>query len=243
MTEAEWLACNNPNEMLLVVREFASARKLRLFAVACCRRVWPLLSDEGRRAVEVAERYADGRASAAELDLAHRAAREIYEQIENAAQAAGVRPSHPASPAAFAGVVVSSTYRPETANNSTALVRPFLANPNSMEDIPRHKTAVKAEWVVQAELLRDIFGPPPFRPRTIAPAVLAWNDSALPRLAQAIYDEAQGPQGVLSGAGFFALSDTLLDAGCDDVDLWGHCCQPGLHVRGCWALDVILGKP
>lgn len=242
MTEAEWLACSNPNEMRLLLEGIASDRKLRLFAAACCRRVWALLSAEGKKAVEVAERYADGQATAADLALAHTAARDRYERIETTAEAAGADPSHPASPAAFAAVMVSSTYRAETANNSTALVRPFLANPSSMADLPRHKDAVRKEWAAQAGLLRDIFGLPPFRPLSIAPALLAWNDRALPRLAQSIYEEPQGPEGMLDSARFAVLADTLLDADCDDVDLWGHCCQLEPHVRGCWALDLILGK-
>jgi hypothetical protein len=70
MTEAEWLACTEPREMLEALQAggLLPERKARLFAAACCRRIWPLL-DEGpaRRAVEVAERYADGRADEVEL--------------------------------------------------------------------------------------------------------------------------------------------------------------------------------
>jgi hypothetical protein len=46
MTDAEWLACNDPGKMLQFVQGKASERKLRLFAVACVRRVRHLLTDE-----------------------------------------------------------------------------------------------------------------------------------------------------------------------------------------------------
>src|SRR4051794_33865241 len=64
MTEAEWLASEDPQPMLAFVRERIGERKARLFACACCRRVWDRLSHErSRRAVEVAERFADGLAT------------------------------------------------------------------------------------------------------------------------------------------------------------------------------------
>jgi hypothetical protein len=77
MTEAEWLACADPTPMLEFLRGKASDRKLRLFACACCRKVWHLLTDErSRKAVDVAERYADGVADEDERFNAWEAAQE-----------------------------------------------------------------------------------------------------------------------------------------------------------------------
>jgi hypothetical protein len=89
--------------------------------------------------------------------------------------------------------------------------------------------------------LHDIFGNP-FRPVTIAPAVLAWNDATVVRLAQAGYDERHLPAGTLDNGRLAVLADALEEAGCTDADILGHLRGPGSHVRGCWAVDLCLGK-
>jgi hypothetical protein len=80
-------------------------------------------------------------------------------------------------------------------------------------------------------LVRDIFGNP-FRPVTIDSACRSPNIAAL---ARTIYE----------GRAFERipeLADALEEAGCHDDDLLGHCRQPGPHARGCWGVDLILGK-
>ncbi|HEX5269104.1 MAG TPA: hypothetical protein VFW33_01390 [Gemmataceae bacterium] len=75
----------------------------------------------------------------------------------------------------------------------------------------------------------------PFRPPTMEATWLAWNGGLLPRIAEEIYKDRAFDRLPI-------LSDALLDAGCDNEDLLAHLRGGGPHVRGCWAVDLILGK-
>jgi hypothetical protein len=99
----------------------------------------------------------------------------------------------------------------------------------------RRRSRQPGATAAMASLFRDILGNP-FRPLPVLDAaVLAWNDRLVPRLAQGIYDERRFQDLPI-------LADALTDAGCADVDLLEHCRGPGPHARGCWVLDLILGK-
>ncbi len=87
------------------------------------------------------------------------------------------------------------------------------------------------EEVAQTELLRDIFGNP-FRPVTFDPA---WRTEAAVGIAQAAYDSRKF-------GNLPILADALQDAGCDHPDILAHLRGPGPHVRGCWVVDLVLGK-
>jgi hypothetical protein len=66
---------------------------------------------------------------------------------------------------------------------------------------------------------------------------------AVTQLARAAYGPRRVPKrGTLDPALLAALADALEDAGCNDADLLGHLRSPGPHVRGCWAVDLVLGK-
>src|SRR5207248_9396586 len=67
MTEEEWFACAEPQEMFEFLSDSASDRKCWLFACACCRRIWDLLDERCRKAVETGEQYADGQVTNPEL--------------------------------------------------------------------------------------------------------------------------------------------------------------------------------
>jgi hypothetical protein len=86
---------------------------------------------------------------------------------------------------------------------------------------------------LQCGFLRDIFNP--FRPATILPVWVTWNRRAIPRLAQGIYEERAFDR-------LPVLADALEEAGCTVPEILAHCRQPGEHVRGCWVMDLILGK-
>jgi hypothetical protein len=89
----------------------------------------------------------------------------------------------------------------------------------------------------QTNLLRDIFGNP-FRPVILDPA---WRTADVLTLARAAYDERPLPAGTLDPARLALLTDALEEAGCSNTDILGHLRSPGPHIRGCWALDLVLG--
>jgi hypothetical protein len=87
--------------------------------------------------------------------------------------------------------------------------------------------------LLQAMILRDLFAP--FHSPRIDDAWLAWNDAAIPKMARAVYDERSFDRLPL-------LADTLENAGCADADIVTHLRGPSPHVRGCWALNLLLAK-
>jgi hypothetical protein len=262
MTEAEWLAAGDPAVMVWavesldpespltpdeyvtlasqgLVRQHAETRrydrKMRLFACACVRRVWHLLGAQGRRLVEAAERYADKRCRVRELDAGIQASfREAHGQSTPAA--AGGRANRRARARAGARELAREAARAAGGycgfSAAFAVLRPTaVAAKRELRASSLRANAVAEESRAQADLLRDILANL-FCPQT-APA-FGGGAGAL-AIAGAIY--ADGSFGDLP-----VLADALEDAGCTEAELLGHLRSPGPHVRGCWALDLILSK-
>jgi hypothetical protein len=82
-------------------------------------------------------------------------------------------------------------------------------------------------------LLRDIFNP--FHPISLNLAWLSWHDGMLLSMARQMYDSRDFTDMPI-------LADALEEAGCTDQDILNHCRQTGEHVRGCWVVDLLLGK-
>jgi hypothetical protein len=259
VTEVEWLACTDPGVLLRRARFRSYRRKCRLFAVACCRRVWHLLVDErSRHAVAVAERHADGAATDGELLAASEAASEAHQEmfgmvgkvgasIEWAAEyAAHPNPFHGAKNvswmAAWPRAYPVREFRPDDRQAPELIpctVTRSSGGPGKWEVTPlKELVPTGAERPVQARLIRCIFGNP-FHPVQLHPA---WRTPQMVALAQAAYDHRELPAGTLDNTRLAVLADALEDAGCTNADLLGHLRGPGPHVRGCWAVDLLLGK-
>jgi hypothetical protein len=194
--------------MLEFIREKVSDRKIRLFNCACCRRIWVRLDDKRmRQAVVVAEAYADGKVPLEALQRAHRNVGPTYYTAE--------------SESAHSAVWCAS--RP------TVSLMAFSHAAMSLG------SSMWAENNTQTGILRCIVGNPFHPPRPLSPAVLAWNDDTVRRIAEGIYEERAFDRLPI-------LHDALLDAGCDNEDILSHCRSAGPHVRGCWVIELILGK-
>jgi hypothetical protein len=84
---------------------------------------------------------------------------------------------------------------------------------------------------ILAQILRDIFGNP-FHPVTADPS---WFTPTVLTLAEGIYADRAFDRLPIQ-------ADALQDAGCEDADILTHCRGPGPHARGCWVVDLVLGK-
>jgi hypothetical protein len=227
MTEADWLAHHDPRPMLEFLDGKADERRLRLFAVACCRRVWDLLTDRrSRRAVEAAERYADRAATDREL-------REAYAEAYNAYANALVTQDD-AAYAAMSTALEQPGLAAMRAAGYTAYAIGHRAAQTPHEHSLIYYGAKIPERREQASVLRHIIGNP-FRPVAVNSLWLNWNQDTVPRLARTIY------QGRRFGD-LPVLADALEEAGCDNADLVTHCREGGEHPLGCWAVDLLRGE-
>ena len=224
MTESEWATATDPFPMLtfLEARGPVSRRKLRLFALAACRRWWHLLTDpRSRAAVEVAEHHIDGLADEATWDRAGLEARRAVTDAEGPGE---MLPGMRWKAAWAAWIACAPPGRPSPADHRT-FVSVTASAPGSGLDPAE-------EPVAHAAALRDLFGNP-FKPVAFDPG---WRTEAVVALARGIYEERAFER-------MPVLGDALEDAGCGDKEVLEHCRGQNVHVRGCWVVDAVLGKP
>lgn len=222
MTEAEWLASMAPTEMLALLDGKVSDRQLRLFVCACCRMLWDdRWPHSTRRAIEVAERFADGLVNPSSLNNARSEACRVSQEWHH-------RNNH---------LPFDDPRRKETRRLHFATIATELG-------ISMHSLRVTAPWQdegvrpVASKLLRCIVR----YPTDASEDQLISCTPLVTDIARAGYEKRVLPSGHLESARLAVLSDALEEAGCTSVTILEHLRTPGPHVRGCWAVDLILGK-
>lgn len=253
MTEEDWQNCGNPTSMLRfligtddlrvqAVEAFpgckGSDRKLRLFACACYGRISHLLPDPfARAAVKVAERFADGEAATEELELADAQVRGLLNDLEGrwrssrGAEHMALLPTHEALALSLATLWSVAPKAAYYASSNAYLTFAAIINPGAATYDSGFLASRAAEEQAQTGLLRCIFGNP-FRPVVADPKWLSLDAVAL---ARTIYDDSAFDR-------LLGLTDALREAGCNDESIFAHCRSEGSHARGCWVVDLVLGK-
>jgi hypothetical protein len=178
--------------------------------------------ERSRQAVAVAERYAEGSAGDEELRLAYSAAAAAADALEDEAL--------DAADAATASAAQDW---------ATCALRAAVG---AVEAADLAHGAGDAERAAQAGLLREVFGNPFRPPPRLARPLLTWHGGAVPKLAQAIYEERSLPSGHLDAARLAVLADMLEEAGSTDAVLLGHLRSARPHSRGCFAVDAVLRR-
>jgi hypothetical protein len=262
MREADWLTCSDPQKMLehLVHTRGSGERRCRLFACACVRRIRHLLPDaDFRRAVDVAECFADGAENVAHLALALEnldfsrcprgatlsARNALLFAVANTEAASRVNPAFSlVDPTFGSNRVYDWGLACGTSSHARdAVVRKAArdARQSGKDARAAMRLAKRAEDEAQAWLLRDIATPFAAPPR-LDPSVRAWDGGTVTKLAQAAYEDRALPSGHLDSTRLCVLADALEDAGASGTELVDHLRRRDPHVRGCWALDSVLGN-
>jgi hypothetical protein len=263
MTEEGWLASSDPVRMALFLRERAATlglgglscaccrvrcrrrgglcpayRKLRLFSCACCSRVLHRLPEPVcREALRAVEDYIEGLTA----EAAWVQAGEEFDRVRRRRYPTQGRPPDEDA----WGALYSTVHRrweeryDELQEEEEQL---HLVRYRWLSAAVAAKRAMAAAGGDQAwapgHLLRDCFGNP-HRPVALDPA---WPTPDALALARAAYEGRELPRGTLDPATLSVLSDALEEAGCRDGQVLDHLRGPGPHVRGCWVVDLLLGK-
>jgi hypothetical protein len=260
MNEEEWLTCADPKPMRKFLENqrrlkqswrrrvwerlgypvySLSHRQAVLFALACCRLV-SFTESSDCAILEAVERFADGGLSA--------------EEMERIANAEYHRP-HRYPGESFPSVLASLSQFSAQSNlglfhhdlihgdiSSLGRIIRFIVGTIASTAFPApsyrgttdkwNATYLSTEQAI-TDILRDVVGPRPFRLTSFSSS---WRTDTALSLAQQMYESRDfGAMPI--------LADALQDAGCDNQEVLNHCRDPKQpHVRGCWVVDLVLGK-
>jgi hypothetical protein len=245
LNEAEWLAAPH---LIWMVSYLLNEQRDRpgenrrhiLFGCACCRSAWDMIqSDAARRLVELAEDYADGKLSEAEFKAGANPA--LFADLQPHYRGLGgpgqlsARAIH-----AIGGVIELALDNYRMSHGAYTVAQETSRDPQKdFFPTPHRPMSPKGGCVPpdfeqiqdKVQLLRDIFGNP-FRPVAFD---RDWRTSTALALARQMYETREF-------SAMPILADALQDAGCDNDEILNHCRDLGPHVRGCWVVDLVLGK-
>ena len=263
MRQRVWMRCTDPEEMLRVASlalhvpsesEIVAMRRRRLrrsvealpevpfeSRAALARRQFrvftltagqPVLtrvdSAVCRAAAEVGWRTAEGAASAEEITETNLALHALYEAAIDAARVHRVTPADACVLPRLISVLTLLFNAPDDAALCLVVPQPFFASAHSIPLLTHEETDACCP------LIREIFGmhrggkfPPYWQP--------SWTTDTVLSLARQMYESRDF-------SAMPILADALQDAGCDNDDILTHCRGNGPHVRGCWVVDLVLGK-
>jgi hypothetical protein len=216
MTEEEWLQSSKPSEMFDILGKRATGRRLQLFAVACVLQIWEQSTDPRLRCViRVAERQADSRANEEEKLQALNSLDDYMDEFCE----------HDVTPSVPPSLFAEPFFTKDASEVACCIAETAKYQHDGFDGIDAE---IEFE---QCGFLRDIFGNP-FRPVDFD---ARWRTSDVLGLARAIYEDRTFDRLPI-------LADALMDAGCADEQIIAHCRGDGPHVRGCWVVDLVLGK-
>ena len=225
MTEEQWMSRANPIRMVEYLKGTATGRKLRLFTTGCIRLFGQYLDGVPALLLDTFEEYADERAEYDEVGA-------LKEPLEHLARSA-----FSSSPAQVVwDMLINLTQLERYRPNAYSLARVVVSEVGRVEIYARRDPECDDDEMRRsvrrtAVVVRDIFGNP-FRPVTFLPE---WHTDTVLALARQMYESRDF-------SAMPILADALQDAGCDSADVLDHCRGPGPHVRGCWVVDLVLGK-
>jgi hypothetical protein len=255
MTEQEWLTSTDPAAMLRRITEHTDMlvsleplqrrvtdRQLRLFAVACCRSCWHLLTDpRSRRAVEVSERFADGEATEEERYAAWTAASPADKREPRRHLWDAMRACHIDAPGAASGnAAILDQDTDESLRTRSTLLREVIGN-------PFRPVTVDPTWITPLvrSLAEAAYREPSedglLDPDRLAVLADALQDAGCDNEELLRHLRSQERCWICEGTGFGipTLSDTGLCANCDGFGWRPLRCG---HYRGCAHLDLLRGQ-
>ena len=238
MTEADWLTSTTLSlTMFRWVEGDLPSRKLQLLACAACRLTWPFDDPVLAETVEAVERHADGLLPDAEYLAARDHFLRRYPPFYNLGT--GPLDVLAMGPAVLVAALISEDVQ-------AGCDRVVTWVPELVAAIAGRRRLVQADCRRQlCDLIREVAGNP-FRSWQPVPDFLGGGLVQPDGRTVPVSSAARGlAEGIAADLGFDRLpilADALEESGVTDAELLAHCRQPGGHVRGCWAVDVVLGR-